>query len=71
MEFIMSKDTAVIPKGSKIQIMGCNYTLLEDAKVNGSQENLNYILKEQENFENGVGVVGKNSSCPNQPESNR
>ncbi|ENX00971.1 hypothetical protein F899_01604 [Acinetobacter sp. CIP 101934] len=51
------KELAIIPKGTKIQIMGCSYTLLEDASVEGNQDNLNYILKEQENFNKGIGVV--------------
>ena len=53
----MSENIAVIPKGTKVQIMGCSYTLLEDAKVDGYQTNLDYILKEQENFDKGIGVV--------------
>ncbi len=56
-EFVMSENIAVIPKGTKVQIMGCSYTLLEDAKVDGNQTNLDYILKEQENFDKGIGVV--------------
>ncbi|MEQ1412787.1 hypothetical protein [Acinetobacter indicus] len=55
------KEVAVIPKGNKIQIMGCSYTLLEDVRVDGNQVNLNYILKEQKNFEKGIGVVGFNT----------
>ncbi|MFX1824761.1 hypothetical protein [Acinetobacter sp. AS5] len=55
------KEVAVIPKGNKIQIMGCSYTLLEDVRVDGNQANLNYILKEQKNFEKGIGVVGANT----------
>lgn len=59
LEFVMvdQKEIAIIPKGTKIQIMGCSYTLLEDASVEGNQDNLNYILKEQENFNKGIGVV--------------
>lgn len=58
MEFIMSKNIAVIPKGTKIQIMGCSYILQEDALVDGDQAILEATLKAQENFDNGVGVVG-------------
>lgn len=57
------KEIAIIPKGAKIKIMGCSYTLLEDTSVEGSQTNLDYILKEQENFENGIGVVGEMPKC--------
>ena len=52
------KDVAVIPKGTKVQIMGCSYTLLEDTSVEGNQSNLNYILKEQDNFDKGIGILG-------------
>ena len=63
MEFIMSdqKEIAIIPKGSYVSIMGCRITLAEDTKVEGSQADLNYILREQENFDKGIGVVGENS----------
>lgn len=53
------KEVAVIPKGTKIQIMGCSITLLEDAKVEANQSNLDYILKYQENFDNDIGLVSK------------
>lgn len=52
----MSENIAVIPKGTKIQIMGCSYTLLEDIKVNGTQGDLDNTLKAQDDFDNGVGV---------------
>ncbi len=58
MEFIMSKNIAVIPKGTKIQIMGCSYILQEDALVDGDQAILEATLKAQENFDNGIGIVG-------------
>ncbi|WP_407508643.1 hypothetical protein [Acinetobacter baumannii] len=54
----MSKNIAVIPKGTKIQIMGCSYILQEDALVDGDQAILEATLKAQENFDNDVGVVG-------------
>lgn len=47
----MSKNIAVIPKGTKVQIMGCTYTLLEDVKVDGTQEYINKILKQQVDFD--------------------
>lgn len=56
-------EIAIIPAGSHISIMGCRLTLLEDTKVGTDQANLDYILKEQNNFENGVGIVGENPSC--------
>jgi len=51
------KEIAIIPKGTKIQIMGCSCTLLVDASIEGNQDNLNYILREQENFDKGIGIV--------------
>lgn len=53
------KEIAIIPKGTYVSIMGCRITLAEDTKVEGNQADLDYILKEQENFENGIGVVGE------------
>ena len=50
-------EIAVIPKGSKVQIMGCSYTLIEDVKVGGNQSRLDYVLKAQEDYDNGVGRV--------------
>ena len=44
-------EVAVIPKGTHVQIMGCRITLLEDTKVEANQANLDYILEEQENFD--------------------
>ena len=61
LEFVMSENIAVIPKGTKIQIMGCSYTLLEDIKVNGTQGDLDNILKAQDDFDNGVGVCSVGS----------
>ena len=61
LEFVMSEkgiEVAVIPKGTRVQIMGCRITLLEDTKVEGDQSSLDYILKAQDDFDNGIGVVG-------------
>jgi hypothetical protein len=60
MEFVMSekKEFAIIPKGNYVSIMGCRITLAEDTKVEGNQSDVDYILKEQENFNNGIGVMG-------------
>lgn len=55
-------EVAVIPKGSYVQIMGCRITLLEDTKVDSDQKSLDYILKAQEDFDNGIGVVGNKPS---------
>lgn len=58
----MSESIAVIPKGTRVQIMGCSFTLLEDVKVEASQSDLDYIIKKQENFKNGIGVIGSATS---------
>ena len=60
------KEVAIIPKGSYVSIMGCRITLVEDTKVEGNQTDIDYILKEQKDFNNGVGVVGK-SCTPRAP----
>lgn len=53
------KEIAIIPAGSYVSIMGCRFTLIEDTKVEANQANLNYILKDQENFDSGIGIVGE------------
>lgn len=60
LEFVMSEkeEIAIIPKGTHVSVMGCRITLLEDTKVEGDQKSLDYILKVQEDFDNGVGVMG-------------
>lgn len=61
LEFVMGEkkqEYAIIPKGSCVSIMGCRITLAEDTKVEGNQANIDYILKDQENFNRGIGVVG-------------
>lgn len=66
----MSENIAVIPKGTKVQIMGCSYALLEDVKVDGMQGNLDEVLKAQENFNNSIGIVGdmpNHSASPKLP----
>jgi len=55
----MSENIAVIPKGTKVKIMGCSYTLMEDVKVDGIQIYLDQVLKAQKDFENGIGLVGE------------
>ena len=58
LEFAMSeKEIAIIPKGSYVSIMGCRFTLMEDTKVEANQANLDYILKDQKDFDNGIGRV--------------
>lgn len=48
---------AIIPAGNYVSIMGCRFTLLEDTKVEADQANLDYILKDQKNFDSGIGLV--------------
>lgn len=68
MEFIMSEkqEYAILPMGSYVSIMGCRITLAEDAKVEGNQSNIDYILKEQENFNIGIGIIGENPNYQQQ-----
>ncbi len=51
------KEIAIIPKGNYVSIMGCRITLVEDTKVEGNQANVDYILKEQEDFNKGIRVA--------------
>ena len=51
------KEFAIIPKGNYVSIMGCRITLADDTKVEGNQSDVDYILKEQEKFNKGIGVV--------------
>lgn len=62
MGFIMSENIAIIPKGTKIQIMGCTYILLEDAKVTGTQRHLDNTLKAQVDFDQNVGCYSPKQS---------
>ncbi|MCU4495330.1 MULTISPECIES: hypothetical protein [Acinetobacter] len=55
------KEIAIIPAGSYVSIMGCRFTLIEDTKVEANQANLNYILKDQKDFDYGNGI----SKIPN------
>ena len=52
------KEVAIIPKGTQVRIMGCSITLLEDAKVDAKQADLDYIIKAQDDFKKGIGVMG-------------
>ncbi|WP_026470010.1 hypothetical protein [Alkanindiges illinoisensis] len=56
-ELDQDQEVAIIPAGSYVSIMGCRFTLLEDTKVATSQESLDYVLKAQQDFENGIGTV--------------
>lgn len=60
-EFIMDiiKEIAIIPKGTRVSIMGCRITIAEDTKVEANQANLDHILNEQSKFDNGIGIVGE------------
>lgn len=64
----MCENIAVIPKGTYVSIMGCRITLAEDTKVLGNQENIDYILKDQENFDKGIGIVGNMPSHLTSPK---
>lgn len=52
-------EVAIIPAGHYVRIMGCRFALLEDANVEGNQANLDRILKDQEDFNKGIGIVGE------------
>lgn len=52
------QEVAILPAGSEVRIMGCRVVILEDVQVEGNQASLDYVLKAQEDFKNGIGVVG-------------
>lgn len=51
-------ECGTIPKGTKIKIDGCPFVLQDDVKVAASQEIVDLAIKNQTDFENGIGVVG-------------
>lgn len=55
------KEPEVLPKDTKVQIIGYTYTLLEDAKIDSNQRHLNNILMVQKDFQNGINVISSNS----------
>ncbi|OTU28501.1 MULTISPECIES: hypothetical protein [Acinetobacter] len=62
------KEIALIPKGAKVQIMGCTYTLIEEANVEGYQSQLNDILKAQKDFDEEIRICGSRfMNSANQP----
>ncbi|EXF19125.1 hypothetical protein B9X73_04000 [Acinetobacter baumannii] len=48
-----------IPKGTKVKIDGCPFVLQDDVKVAASQEIVDLAIKNQNDFYNGIGVVGE------------
>jgi hypothetical protein len=71
MEVVMRKNIAVIPKKTKVQIMGCSYELIDSVRVKGKQKYLNQVLKDQTDFHNGVGIVSESPKKLGYAESNR
>lgn len=67
----MRKNIAVIPKKTKVQIMGCSYELIDSVRVKGKQKYLNQVLKAQIDFHNGVDIVGESPNKSGYAESNR
>jgi hypothetical protein len=54
-------ECGTIPKGTKIKIDGCPFVLQDDVKVAASQEIVDLAIKNQNDFDNGIGVVGEQS----------
>lgn len=54
-------ECGTIPKGTQISINGMPFILQEDVKGNASQEYIDKTIKDQEDFHNGIGVVGEQS----------
>lgn len=52
-------ESGVIPAGTRIKLYEGRVTLLEDVVVDADQEWIDKAIKDQENFNNGIGVVGE------------
>ena len=57
------KEIAIIPKGTRVSVMGCSYLLLEDAKVDGNQTYLNDALKAQANHYKNIDLAKPKDGC--------
>ncbi|KXO82665.1 hypothetical protein AYL20_01325 [Acinetobacter venetianus] len=55
-------ECGTIPKGTKVKIDGCPFVLQDDVQVAASQEIVDLAIKNQTDFNNGVGVVGENAT---------
>lgn len=62
--FIMGKDKeldrGIIPAGTRVKLFEGRVTLLEDVAVDADQEWIDKAIKDQEDYFNGIGVVGEN-----------
>jgi len=54
-------ECGAIPKGTKVKIDGCPFVLQDDVKVAASQEIVDLAIKNQNDFDNGIGVIGEKS----------
>jgi len=55
-------ECGIIPAGTRIRLYEGSITLLEDAVVNANQEWIDKAIQDQEDFYNGVDVVGEMAS---------
>lgn len=60
--FIMSESDAILKKGTKIKIFGCPFTILEDVKLDTTQEFLDKVLSDQEDYYNGINTTSKGTN---------
>ncbi len=52
-------ECGIIPKGTKVKVDGCPFVLQDDVKVAASQEIVDLAIKNQNDFDNGIGVVSE------------
>lgn len=52
-------ECGTIPKGTKVKVDGCPFVLQDDVKVAAAQEVVDLAIKNQNDFDNGIGVVGE------------
>ncbi|RZF53681.1 hypothetical protein EXE30_06815 [Acinetobacter halotolerans] len=55
-------ECGTVPKGTKVKIDGCPFVLQDDVQVGADQTIVDLAIKNQNDFENGIGVVGESTT---------
>ncbi len=63
MELVMNKnqelERGIIPAGTRIKLYEGSITLLEDTVVDANQEWIDKAIKDQEDYDNGIGTTSE------------
>ena len=63
LEFVMNKnqelERGIIPAGTRIKLYEGSITLLEDTVVDANQEWIDKAIKDQEDYDNGIGTTSE------------